>query len=322
MNENRAQALDRLLTNLDRFDLFNPRYNDTDSVVTDVAEMLRPFLQNPEKHEEHIQVMIEYANTEVMARAFNPIIRLYNLPFLRGMILKRFAKGTAKFRARVLQVREQLLASVDPGELRIDLLPITNLPTKADWKKQKRRLILLETRGAVYPGAGMVLRGISHRIEIRTPTSCQFVDSSPASAMELIDQRKSIVSEKGKFVRSVSLDGTLNSSLKAGAAAIESSLTSKESETIETESGGSEEISHSSHMARVISSAVGSTAVWELLRTPTQNLLGSTEFSATALVPTDTAEIEIAIHYSADIDGWGPATVNKTLVAEIPALKG
>jgi hypothetical protein len=212
--------------------------------------------------------------------------------------------------------------SVDPGELNIDLLPISTLPTKADWEKQGKRLIMIETRSVVIPGMGMQLSAVSHRIEIKQPLGCQFVDSTPSSEMELVGQREVIVSETGKFSYSVSSDATLSSSLSGGPAKIESSLVEKDTETFEHQTSGSEKLSHSPHVPKVISSAVESVARWELLRTPTQTLLGSNNFTATVLVPADANEIELVIHHSADIEGWGSTSISKTLKASVPTGKG
>lgn len=322
MNESRQQALQRLLAEVDSFDIFTPKYGSEKLLVEDITSVLQPFMQNPERHSRHVSVILEYALLAFTTGAFQPILKMYKLPFLRRRLEDRFTKTLLQpLKARVQAAKDDVLIAVDPGELKIDILPIASVATKADWKKQGRRLVLIETRGVVLPTTGMQLRAISHHIQITAPVGCQFVDAIPSNEMETLGQREVSISERGKFVYTEAEDVSVTAGLSGGAK-LETSAAHKESMSSEAEATAAEKVSHAPQVARVISSAVADTAIWQLLRTPSQLLLGSSKFSATALVPADAKSISLSLRYGAEIEGWGPTSIQRSLEADLPPAKG
>jgi hypothetical protein len=321
MNENRAQALGRLLAQLDRFDFFAPPYDSDSAFIRDATSVLKPFLENPERHEKHVAVALEYVQLVSVARVIRPLLTLYNLPFARKWLERRFAsKILQPLKSRIQGALDDALGTVEPGELQVDLLPITSVPTKIDWKRQGRRLILIELRGVATPGAGMQLRALSQQVDLTSPPGCQFVDAIPSNEMETLGEREISITERGKFVVSTADSAKLGISSK-GPVKMEGALASTETSTEEAEASASEKVSHTPQMARVISSAVGNVAMWRLLRTPSQLLLGTSKFSATALVPSDSTNLGITVVFGADIDGWGPTSVKRVFDVPLPKTK-
>lgn len=321
MEESRGRALERLLRELDSFDLTAPPYETETQLFDDVTSVLLPFLQNPERHGRHVGIVLEYTVLAGTARAMRPMLQIYRLPLFRRLVERRFANYLESLRKKIQSARDEVLAAVDPGEIKVDLLPIASVATKPDWRRQGRRLILIETRGALAPATGMQLRAISHQIQVTSPAGCQFVDAIPSNEMEVIGQREVSISDRGKFVFSATQEDKLAASLSGGAAKVQSSLGHKESSGLEAEVSTAEKRSDSPQVVRVISSAVGDTATWQLLRTPSQTLLGSSKFSATALIPSDTARLTLVVRFGADIEGWGPTSVQNSHDVPIPPFK-
>jgi hypothetical protein len=140
----------------------------------------------------------------------------------------------------IMAARDDILAAVEPGELRLDVLPIISARTEADWKKQGLRLILLQTRGVAQPTSGMSLRAISHQIEITAPPRCQFIDAKPDSEMEVIGEREISTTERGKLAYSDSEEGKLGASLTGVSATLEASLGHKQESSLEAEATAGE----------------------------------------------------------------------------------
>lgn len=319
VDENRAQALQRLMGELDRFELFSPPHNTSIGVTSDAGTLLRPFLENPDRHARHVAVIIEYVQLMATAAAFRPFLGFYKLPFLRGWATKYFSFNVVRpLKARIEEARDDALATVEPGELRVDLLPVASVATKPAWKGQARRLVLIELRGVAIPAAGMQLRALSHEINLTHPPGCQFVDAIPSNEMEALGEREVSISERGKFVLATAESAKVSGSLSRGPIEVGGSYESTSTSSKEAESSTSEKLSHAPQVARVISSAVGNVAMWRLLRTPSQLLLGTNKFSATALVPHDAKKLSMTVMFGADIDGWGPTSMKREFDVPIP----
>jgi hypothetical protein len=323
MNESREQALQRLLAEVESFDFLTPRYESSKFLVEDITSVLQPFMQNPEQHSRHVSIILEYAMLAFAAGAFQPILKMYNLPFLRGLFQGQLTKTVLQpLKERVQAAKDDVLTAVDPVELKIDILPIASIATKTDWSKQGRRLILIETRGVALPTTGMQLRSISHHIQITSPVSCQFVDAVPSNEMEILGQREVSITERGKFVNTETDDASVTAGVSGGGGKLEASAAREVSRTSEAEATSGEKLSHASQTARVISTAVAETASWKLLRTPSQLLLGSSKYSATALVPADAKSIRLVLRYGAEIAGWGPTAIQREVEADLPLAIG
>jgi hypothetical protein len=96
-------------------------------------------------------------------------------------------------------------------------------------------------------------------------------------------------------------------------------LSAKDSSSQETEIGSADKLAYSPQVSRVISTAIGKNAIWQLLKTPSQTLLGTQKFSVTLLVPADATEIVVELRLGAQFEDWGPAEIREERTIKIPA---
>lgn len=324
MEENRAQALERILTKLDSFDpsvKSKTPATDAANAREEVARALLPFLQNPERHARHVSAVLRYQEVAFLAYLFRLLGRVFPFGILARKMKEPLAAEIMRIKAEIQGSRNEILASVDTADLKVDVLPLISLKTKPDWVAQGRRLILIELRSDVLPAAGMQLVALSQQIQIVSPVGCQFVDTIPSNEMESLGEREVSVTERGKFVFTSSDEAKVAGKLSYGPGKLEGAVSTKDTATAEGEHGASERLKMVSQMARTISSAVGDMAAWRLLRTPSQLLLGTNKFSATALVPIESTKLEMVIRFGADIERWGPTSIQRSYSVPLPDIR-
>lgn len=327
--ENRLQAIQRLTERLSKnegpFGPFygsgEPFYESKESALDDTFSMLRPFLLNPDQHEEHVRLLIEYGAAAIFLQGLHGQVFSFMWRNAVGDLFKRLRQ---RFVERGEELEDDLLNQVDlePSEFQVDVLPLRTLDTHQDWLNQGRRLVQIDTRTVAHPREGFSLQSVSHRIEVHSPPDVQFVDTIPSTAVEDIGSSEWSVSSKGKFVRSDSAGAEVGGSAGIGASNVESKLTTSSTNQEEFEAGSSHKKTRSDKVRRVISSAIGSVAQWELLRTPSQVLQGGNSFAASLLIPVETSKIELGLEIFARFEGWGRADHSDVRVLEVPEHKG
>lgn len=322
MDQHRAQALQRLLGELDTFDATATPYRSRQELTDHVMSVLLPFLENPARHGKHVAAVIKYVQLLGVTTALQPLLRVYRLPFLSTLFKKELSKSVLTPLMTEIQVgRDDLVATVDPCRLDVDLLPVTSATTKADWKRQALRLVLIELRSVATPASGMQLLGLSQQLDIVSPDGCQVVDAIPSSVMEVLGDREVSISERGKFTFSAASSTKLGGEIGAGPVKLSGGAETSASAMREAEASTSETVSEAPQVARVISSVVRNVAVWRLLRTPSQLLLGTNKFSVTALVPADAKKLGLSLTFGGDVEGWGPTSIKRAVEVVIPPLK-
>ena len=321
MINNRIEAFNELLERVEMLtDPFKFPKQEKDVIIEEFVSILAPFLSNPDRHKEHVKLIIESSMNIYISSMFSDIFNNVILKFFLGgnNFKKQYFENHNNFIRVVKEKRENLKSSIDPGRIEFDILPIRKIETPEDWKNQKIQLILMEIKTVILPSVGMEPESISQRVEVKNNENIQFVDAFPSSTMEVIGQQEISISDKGKFVSSESIQGKLEAGLSLEIAKLGSSISSLETAQREKETGKIKKTTQSQHISRVISSAVNKTALWQLLRTPTQNLLGENKFLATLIVPADISELEVSLYFSAQIENWGIADKSETINLSIP----
>ena len=323
-SESRWHALERLSRRIeDNADPLDSPYPTAEAAVDDSLSMLRPFLLNPDRHEEHVRAILKYLGRSAVFQVFSALIRKRESSLVGFLLpIKPLIKISDDVRPKFIRSVQDLhvdyLKRTDPGELQIDVLPLRSLPTHPDWLTLGRRLVQIETRTAVHPSEGFTLQSVSHRIEVSAPSGVQFVDTIPSTVVEDVGSVEWTVSNKGKFLHESSVEAEGGGSASLGAAQVESKLKASQTDQHARETGASRKESRTARLNRVISSAIGPVAQWELIRTPTQVLQGGAAYVANLLIPVSAATIELEVELFARIDQWGRADHVERRELEVP----
>jgi hypothetical protein len=278
-----------------------------EEIVAEAFGLLRPFLTNPERHEQAVKLLIEGACLSAAWRAMEPMLRLYNSGPLRA--LRPFINWTSfheardKFLKRLGDAQADLRRSLTPVELDADILPIS-IKSEGTLTPPGLRLAVFRINVSLYK-TEFSPQSLSVRLAVLEP-DFQFVDVEPSSKTEAVGGYEIGVSQSGKFVEASKTSGKLAFELNGQLAKVKGDATEEKSSSAELGRSISAKETGQHVVPMVISSAIKGTARWELLRTPTQSLLGGTSFLATAFVAVEPRHIPVELRVATELDGWGP----------------
>jgi hypothetical protein len=169
------------------------------------------------------------------------------------------------------------------------------------------KLIGLQLNVAILPSAGINAQSLSVKIET-DEEKFQFNDTSPSTRVESIGSHEIGISDTGKFIRSDKESEKVVAKMSVVGLGADAELAGERSNSVEASRSEAAKVTRQDVAAAVISTAVGNTAHWQFLRTPTQPLVGGFRLSATAFIPKQLASTTLAISISAlvEFQGWGP----------------
>jgi hypothetical protein len=292
--------------------LFDPMGKTDEQISDETFSLLRPFLANPEGHEKAVRMLLRGFALNWVRLAMEPLFRIIRGPFgkfarTRGQDL--FSKARASFLDDLKAVQDDLIRSLTPVELDADVLPLLTKTIEGTPVSPTLRLVVLRTNVSLYSPQFNV-QSLSVRVKIANDPDFQFVDVDPSSRTENIGGYELGITDSGKFVQANRESRKLAMTLDGKLAKIEDGAEEEKSSSVESGRSVSAKSTGQYIVPMVISSAIRETARWELLRTPTQTLLGGFAFMATALMPLDSRTLTVDLKVVVELENWGPYEIS------------
>jgi hypothetical protein len=285
-----------------------------DTEPEDYLNFLRPFLVNPDRHEQHVRAIADAAAAAQMARTMT---RLPGTRLLRPLVRRQTKASLERLLVRYDALRQQLLAEVEPGELAFDMLPARKLPAAPEWERNQR-LWLLQAKMAIHPSAGFQPDSLSLRLEL--DSHAQLVAQLPASEMIELGIHEVQLSNEGQFRVTTSDTAKVGGEIGATGAKVVSELGHSDARELTLSTSGSHKVTYTARVARVIASAVGSVARWEMLGTGEERPVGGLDFYLTVLLPARASAVSIRTTALVSFGGWGPLRLEYDEKLQLPAI--
>jgi hypothetical protein len=266
-------------------------------------ELIDPFLANPEAHREHMDQILQAFGASQMFQ--QPGMSMLVRPFLK-LIPMRMSVWK-RFHQRLESLKEKLLQEVQPGEYGIDILPSRRVDGPKEWRDQWD-VHLVEVRMSVYPAGNFVADRVALKLTL-SDSSSRFIDCFPSTEFAEVGEYEIGLTEEAKFSRSAvaGLGGSLGYSGPGGKIGLEAKAStgaeSSESRTVK------QRYKFPAKILKLVSSAVGQTVRWEILRAPDEAPTGGLTFLATLMTPTGTASAKIAGSIEIELADWGRLTL-------------
>jgi hypothetical protein len=300
-------------------------YKSGGDALDDGATIIAPFLANPTRHKEHIRLILEGIFMHALASAFPavfPVVKLADrIPILGKAIRSARNQGFQglfhSYTQKLAAAQDDLLASLTPGELGLNILPAQS--QKSETEHTNYKIILFQLNVALWPNKEFVPQSLSVRLEAFN-TELQFADVTPASHVENIGSYKIAVSDSGKFTYSEKESVKAGVTLNVAAAKIDSGMGHERMVGQEKTTGISVEESHQSFTSLIIASALEGVARWELLKAPSQPLIGGMKFLATAFVPSRLTEVTLEARVRAELERYGDYEMTLQRNLELPSV--
>jgi hypothetical protein len=281
----------------------------------DYLNLLRPFLVNPDRHEQHVRALVDAAGAAQMNRLMFAILPGKRL--VRRVLRKQAKKLTERMLQRYGHLRGQLLAEVEPGELSFDMLPPRRPTAAAEWEAN-RRLWLLQAKLAVHPTAGFQPDSLSLRLEL--DPEAQLVAQLPTSEMSNTGVHEVQLSNEGQFRVATSDTAKIGAGFSATPAKLTSELATSDTREVTLSASGSHKVTYTARVAKVIASAVGNVARWEMLGTADERPVGGLDFYLTVLLPAEATRTSVKVSALVAFGGWGPLRLEYAKTLELPAI--
>jgi hypothetical protein len=309
VTETPSEAMKRFITTIESMSSTN---KNLDELLNDGAATIAPFLTNPQRHTEHIRIILRGIILNAFTTSFSSI------PFFGRLIKPLLTFGPVEiakqeYLKRLTRLRTELVASLSPGELDLSILS----PKRKDDADRTSNLIIFQINVALYPHQDFVPQALSVRLIALDP-EVEFEDVSPSSRVEAAGSYELGVSASGKFTYSYEESGKMGGELGAPGAKVVSEIGGKEAISRETAIGTTTKETGQRFIPLVISSALAQTARWELLAAPQQILVGGTRFFATAFVPSTLRHVSLEAHVVAELDHYGRYELTKQRTVEVP----
>jgi hypothetical protein len=270
-----------------------------------IDEVIKPFLANPEQHLEHVKIMTEARwvihFTNILYAAFPKPIR---------SLLLRLSEWPNEYFERINKLKAELLKTTEPASLSIDILPSRILETPPEWTKLNKQIHLIEIRTAINPSENLLPNSFDLKIDFEAKRSVQLIESFPSTDFSEAGNYKVGMSKEGKFISSSKIGGELKigGEYKGASAKIDLEK-SKTNEQISTQKVAYE-FQYSNKVLKIISSSVGKTAIWKLLRTTDHFPIGGLNFYLSILAPKDLNELGYTAKLTSEIETWGPISID------------
>jgi hypothetical protein len=276
-----------------------------EDALDEAWQLLRPFLLNPERHEKHVRAILTGLSLDTNFIVIRPITRFFDSRIGRAFLRftpNQLRREREKFLQRFREAQVDLERSLTPVELDADMLPVRS--KEEDGISPTLRLVVFPINVSLYK-TEFEPQMLSVRLTVLEP-DFQFVDVEPSSRSESLGTYEVGVSESGKFTDTLKRSSKVAFSLDGKVAKLAGDLSTERSSA--EEHGYSTNTKQAAQEMRpaVISSAIKGTARWELLRTPSQPLLGGYRFFATAFVRQVRRKLPVELRVLADMDQWGP----------------
>ena len=301
------QALDEFLTSLDKTDPTKPLEKSA------ILRALEPFLLNPERHREHLNVFLEASEQAGALRAFAPLFKLIDSWFFR--VFARLSstphprdildRQRAEFRQKVQDLSGDLRETVQPGELTIDLLPVRALETDPSWKALGMQLVAVEARTRIRPKEGFRVQRAAFELQFEAVPPVQVVSARTETEFEVLGDRELTTGASGK--RMQSHQKTDEGSIGAKALGYEANLKfiDVSAQSTEYAQSVSATLKDRPTVPRISCDAVGSTAHWDLYSTPNYTPAGGLTFETRILVNRSLRNVAVKSFLAATFISWG-----------------
>lgn len=289
-----------------------------------LTEFIFPFLTNPERHKEHIEIIVESSSLSTTMKSMAPILKLIKVydmvPFRWFIPAGRrpkdvLGKQYAEFLSKVERLSEALKSSVQPASLAVDILPVRAVDTDPSWKALDRAAVLIEARVGVRPQEGFEVRRIAFDLDFGGGLDIQVISASPETEFEVLGEREI---ERGESSKSTSTEGssdefTFGSKSKVFGANIK--FTDTESYSEEYGQTVNTKFVDKPTFQKVSCTAVGANVHWDINETPSYKPVGGLNFSSTVLVPRTFQKVEVTAKLTVQLKSWGPVEIraSKTL---------
>lgn len=250
MTETPSEAMKRFITTIESMSSTN---KNLDELLNDGAATIAPFLTNPQRHTEHIRIILRGIILNAFTTSFSSI------PFFGRLIKPLLTFGPVEiakqeYLKRLTRLRTELVASLSPGELDLSILS----PKRKDDADRTSNLIIFQINVALYPHQDFVPQALSVRLIALDP-EVEFEDVSPSSRVEAAGSYELGVSASGKFTYSYEDSGKMGGRLGAPGAEVVSELGGKEAISRETAIGTTTKETGQRFIPLVISSALAQT---------------------------------------------------------------
>jgi hypothetical protein len=326
MSETPAAAMRRFIETFGRKqDPFSWVYKTGVEALDDGATIIEPFLANPSRNKEHIRIILEgilMHTTLATVPTLFPFLKFADRIPIVGKALRStrtlgFHNFFQSYARKLAAVQDDLLASLNPGELGVNILPAQ--AQKSEIGPANHKIVLFQVNVALWPNKEFVPQSLSVRLEAFNP-DLQFSDVTPASHVENTGTFKVAVNDAGKFTYSEKDTARVGVTLGAGPAKLDSGMASERMTGQERTTGISVEESRETFTSLIIASGLGAVARWELLKGPTQPLLGGMTFAATAFVPLNMTEVTLEARVRAELERYGDYEVTTQRNLELPSV--
>lgn len=280
-------------------------------------ELVDAFLANPEQHREHVHLIFEVA----WAIKFCEQVRWLN-PYTGPLrFLPKLNVGFSKeYLERVQRLKAGLLASAQPGEFTFDVLPSRLIETPPEWMPQSQ-LHLMEARVAIHPSHGLVPEKASLSLSLQNDR-LKFADCFPSTEFSEVGEYEVGLTNEARFVRTASAGGSLEIGAKSPPFGVAVNIEGKGSKESSESRTYAHKFKYPAKVLKVVSSAVGKRARWEMLRTGDESPTGGLTFYATVLVPKGLLSCSIDGLLEVWLANWGavqlPLQADLTLSAGPP----
>jgi hypothetical protein len=312
MIESKLEAMKQVITKAESFrSYYEPVYEDPIAALDDGAEILAPFLSNPDRDKQAVRIILEGIAVSYVAPILLPLFkyqRWFNV--LRPGFKRSFEESKQKYMSKLMQAKDNLLSKLDPGkDFRVDIIPPK---VEATYATSIRVSIRVNVALTLHDGHDdHPARRMNVRLIIADPR-VQIVEVTPSFQFEGTGSRKIKVSETNKTSYTQTDKDKVGSELGGPGAKITSELASEDSIGQEQTKGKETEFSSDDVEYPVISIAVENEAEWALLKTPKQPLKGGQSFLASALVPIEAESLTLTVRARAELEDFGPLLASLT----------
>jgi hypothetical protein len=157
----------------------------------------------------------------------------------------------------------------------------------------------------VHPSGDLIPEKVSVSLSIPADSGVRFIDSLPSTEFADYGEHEVAVSNEGKFVRAASGSAGIQVGVKSPPVELSLGASAEAKRESSTTQSSSYKFKFQTIVPKTISSAVGSQARWELLRTTDQIPLGGLKLVATVLAPSSLSECSAEARLEVSLADWG-----------------
>lgn len=277
----------------------------------EILAYLRPFLTNPERHQDHVEMIVDAAAT---SRVLHLMMSFPGTSLT--LKLARKMPGGEKSRRALLErlnlLGEALSSTVQPASVVIDMLPARRLETDETWRSEGRSLMMMQVKLGVQPHAALEPASLSLTLSIEDP-DVKFVDHFPKSEFDELGTREVAATRDGRFTSSIATSGKAGLQVGAEGAKLSAGVAASGSSEVQSGFTESETFTYKPKVRKVMSHAVGNEAHWALMASPPDSPTGGLDFLSTALVGGPSRAAPCTIDVGLRFRGWGELQLKRAV---------